>query len=73
MNLKRATGIGHGVEHALKPLDVGSLLDGVNEALIPDSSARTRFRHLLSLQRFALGPASGEWPEPGPALPVLAL
>jgi len=36
MNLKRAMRVGHRVEHALKPFDVGCLLDRVNEALIPD-------------------------------------
>ena len=48
MNLKGAIGVGHGAERALKPLDVGCLLDWVNEALIPNSSARKRFRHLLA-------------------------
>ena len=56
MNLKRAIRAGYRVEHALKPFDVGRLLDRVNEALIPNSSARKRFCHLLtSSGGFALG------------------
>jgi hypothetical protein len=48
MDLEPDGGTGSRVEQRLQPLDVGRLLDRMNEALIPQPGGTGRFGHALS-------------------------
>ena len=46
MDLEFEIGAGDRIEQSLQPLDVGRLLDGVDEALVPHAGGTGRFSHV---------------------------
>ena len=49
MDLELEIGAGDRIDQSLQPLDVGRLLDGMDEALVPHAGGTGRFSHMRAL------------------------